>query len=393
MRSISKRTAFNLAQSTFFAAAIFVPFIMMWAPDNVTAEKRNLADFPQLALTEESFTSFPARFERYANDHFGLRESFLTLLSQVAQRVFRTSGSPKVILGKDGWLFYTAEDSLTDMQRLAKVTEADVSAWRGSVRDRAAWLESQGITYRFVVAPDKHTVYRDYLPNRYKWDGESRFSRLAEQIGRSDVIVDLSPDLVKRAKSGDDDLYFRTDTHWTSYGAFVGYREIMKSLGNSYRPVEFVDNDFLSDQQPEIRDLAQMARITAGERDQVSGRPFTECLAPDKVVTPVGLDVSSMSWMTASSCKGKHGTALVFHDSFMTVLKPYLSSTFKRVVYVWGQPNDEIFLRFVEQEKPDVVIEERVERTMRTPPPNQFTAALSRVKDKTARQGAHSMDE
>jgi hypothetical protein len=51
-------------------------------------------------------------------------------------------------------------------------------------------------------------------------------------------------------------------------------------------------------------------------------------------------------------------TAVIFHDSFMAALRPFLAQSFRRAVYVQG-PFD---AAVVAREKPDVVLDERVER-------------------------------
>jgi hypothetical protein len=57
--------------------------------------------------------------------------------------------------------------------------------------------------------------------------------------------------------------------------------------------------------------------------------------------------------------------AVVFHDSFMRALHPFLSEHFVRVVYDWRRQPD---VRLIETERPDVVIHEVAERFLMGPP-------------------------
>jgi hypothetical protein len=61
-----------------------------------------------------------------------------------------------------------------------------------------------------------------------------------------------------------------------------------------------------------------------------------------------------------------HGTALVFRDSYGEALMPWISSMFKRTVWVWTYQFSE---QAVLKERPDVVIEVLVERVLMSIPP------------------------
>ena len=66
--------------------------------------------------------------------------------------------------------------------------------------------------------------------------------------------------------------------------------------------------------------------------------------------------------------KNGRGSAVVFRDSFASGMYPYLSETFARVAYYWAYPTSDDFYKIIELEKPDVVIEERVERMFQAVP-------------------------
>ena len=387
MRVISARSAFNGALSAFFVAGLVAPFLGLWTEGSGAIEKRTLAPFPQLTLTKTGIEAFPPAFDAYVNDNFGLRDEFLTLQSRISQRLFNESGSPKVIVGKKGWLLYSGENSLSDIQRVSHFSPDDLKQWKGSIDDRAAWLQKQGITYRFVVPPDKHSVYGEELPARYSWNGESRFDVLKDYLKPTPNLVDIGPAMLQQKKVAGGRLYFHTDTHWTTYGAYIGYRQIVASLSSADIPysASFANSDFGPSSVATQRDLAQMSRISRTEPDQIPDKSIGPCGQPSEVMTPVNLDVSSIVRFAAYTCPGRTKTALIFHDSFMEALTPYLNQEFGRVVYVWGEPSDELFVRMVQQEHPDVVIEERVERSMQYVPKNQLSAAIAKVSDPTAR--------
>lgn len=382
MRLFDKQKAFNLALTSAFVALIVVPGLFMWAPAGSSTEKRNLAALPALTWAHASIEAFPAKFEQFTNDHFGFRENFLNLQSYVMRRLFRESSSSRVIFGADGWLFYTGDFSLADMLRQLQFSDEELQRWKSSMAQRGAWLQQQGIAYRFVVAPDKHTVYREHLPTRYQASGPSRFQGLQSFLGSSPYLVDLEPALARRKGKGPDLLYFREDTHWTSYGAYVGYHEIMKSLGPSFagNTLSTAESAIAVDKDAWRVDLAEMARIKVLDRSQARSQLLPSCGQWSQALVPAGTSADGYIQFLAHKCPTRAKTALVFHDSFAEALMPFLSDSFERVVFVWGEPSDEFFVRMVQQEKPDVVIEERVERSMQFVPEGRLPEALSKIE-------------
>ena len=64
-----------------------------------------------------------------------------------------------------------------------------------------------------------------------------------------------------------------------------------------------------------------------------------------------------------SDCDRGELSVLIFRDSFFTALTPYFSRKFKHASYAWGKFSHDRLEAYINKEKPDIVIEERVERT------------------------------
>jgi hypothetical protein len=63
-------------------------------------------------------------------------------------------------------------------------------------------------------------------------------------------------------------------------------------------------------------------------------------------------------------CETQELNAVIFRDSFFGALEPYISRQFHRSTYVWEKIKYESLIKYVEREKPDIVIEEVVERSL-----------------------------
>ncbi|WP_131782172.1 DHHW family protein [Legionella gresilensis] len=380
MENLNKEQFFNYLLVLFFIMLLTLPLIGIKLTSVDAAEQRVHNKRPKLILSREGFKLFPHDFEAYFNDNFGFRSYFLDLYNQAVHYLFKESGSPRVIVGKNDWLFYSDDRSLEDIQGKEHLSPEELEKWALTIKERGTWLASKGIKYRFVIPPDKHSIFSEYLPASHKRHNFSRFQELMTYLGSNPYVIDLLPILKENKTPDRPKLYFRTDTHWTSYGAYLGYLNIMKSLGNDYLPntILYKRENFKNGPKTK-RDLAVMARLNLLEEDIVP-EPDKNYFYPAQLLDPLGFKQNAFK-TGATYAPFKTRTLLIFHDSFTSGMSRYFSSGFKRVVYFWGMPDNEQFVQLVLQENPDVVIEERVERSMRFVPNPDLYESLKKLND------------
>lgn len=358
-----------------FLATVCIPFSALFVSNGTTSEQRVLAAFPKWNGTWDGTLAYQKGIDAYINDHFGFRERFLDLQGWLYYNLFKASSSSRVIAGTGNWLFYADDGSLDDLQGIVPASNALVSAWSKSVQQRGEWLAGKGIEYRVVIVPDKHTVYPEFLPDHLRIAVRSRLDGIMEGMSGSNNVVNLTQTLVSAKQRFGGNLYYHTDTHWTDLAAYLANNAIMASLGG--KKSDDADLRFVKDANPKPRDLAIMSRINTWESNITVPSHEPKGCVPGQVLPPVGGDFSGVRDVSATLCPDKSKSVLIFHDSFMVSLAPYLTNEFRRSVLLWTNPNDDLFVRMVEQEKPDVVIEERVERYMQIPPATEakFVAA------------------
>lgn len=379
MRPFVRREAVNLALTAVFVLCLALPFLGLWRRDEANSEKRDLARFPDLAHWRD-VKPLTRDIEAFVGDRFGFRQPLLSMKSWLDYHLFGVSASPSVIVGRDGWLFYTADDSLADIEHEVSMEAEDRNAWTTTIRGRGDWLAGRNIAYRLVVAPDKHTVYPDALPARFRSAGLSRLDQIVEALGPSPYLVDLRPALQAFRRSSDLPLYFKTDTHWNGIGAYAAFQAIMRSIGRgpdtplmTLRPMDFRPSGVTGDM-----DLALMARLSLPEplyaADLAGASKCVETTPYDLPAQwPAGEDFPGFQ----TRCATGRGTVLIFHDSFGDGLFDYLAPQFAHAVYLDGRPSDLQFAVMVGQIKPDLVLEERVERYFSMVPKPDLDAAIA----------------
>ncbi len=190
-------------------------------------EKRVLTKFPGFPeINIYTLKSYTHKYEKYFNDQFGLRKLFLRSLALYRFHVFGGSISSDVMIGKEDWLFANRYNTLDAYRGYKWFSSDDLIKIKNYLEKKQALLAERGIDYLYVIAPNKQSIYPEYFPARFTKYGENYVDTFVEFMrDNSDVdILDLRHSLIKNKNKGQ--LYYRTDTHWNSLGAYYAYREI-----------------------------------------------------------------------------------------------------------------------------------------------------------------------
>ncbi|MBI3986210.1 MAG: hypothetical protein HY343_04795 [Lentisphaerae bacterium] len=326
---------------TLFLAIIVLPLVTDVSLEET--EKRKLAEPPKFEW--RTATAFPKKFDAYFNDRFGFRGVFIRINNLMKVKVFGRSPIDKVIVGKEGWLYYNSDKandgiSIADYRGLVAYTPKELDGILANLRRKKAWLDERGIGFVTIVCPNKQTIYPEYMPDAYtRVRPTGRLDQVMTLLKQHpDVaIVDPRPALLEMKPKCL--VYLKTDTHWNDLGGFLAYRELLNVLRRQYpelKTAELTDYDVA----PELSFGGDLAIMLAMWKD------FSDI--PVKLKAKPG----------AFDGVKKLGKALVFCDSFVWAFHPYLSNTFATVVTQDG-PFD---AKVVRAHKPDVVILEVVER-------------------------------
>lgn len=375
-RQTTVRAASDWLIISLFSTLICVPLVLaLTGPgqDYSSEEKRFLAEFPKFGSPGQGFTVLARDIDRYYQDHFGLREFFIHRYHREVNKRFAAASAPDVLTGKDGWLFYTGERVLEDLMGRIPLSREQLAQLAARVGDTRAWLAAKGISYLALVAPDKQSIYPEYLPDFYQnAKGATRLDQAVAALNRdpATAILDLRPVLLRNKEQR---LYDKTDTHWNQLGAYCGSREILRAVAERF-PGEDFQTDFsvgaLWRQDP-AGDLAQLS----GRGETLSEmRPemFALLRAKEIELSPSLREILKLKQLDPYYTKrqGRKLRVLVLHDSFMNPMKPFLSESFGEVLYIWKyfDRNIENFLsrevmdKVLAEYQPDLVIDQVVER-------------------------------
>jgi hypothetical protein len=170
-------------------------------------------------------------------EEFALRNRLLRVHGGLQQAGLATSRSMDALQGKDGWLFYTGDDAIAQFRRVQPLDEKQLAAWQAFLETERAWLARQGIDFLVVVAPEKHTVYPEFMPAYLQpARAPSRADQLMAQLSPSSLnVLDLRPALLaSKERWPQHAVFYRTDTHWNALGAYAAYEATARRLGEKY---------------------------------------------------------------------------------------------------------------------------------------------------------------
>lgn len=199
-----------------FTGAVLI--INLLTPSKIFSESENrmLQRFPTFSLETLVSGTFTSEFELYLSDQFMKRDLWIGLKSDMDLGMGKRE-SNGVYFGKNGYLLQTfpspkkgdLEEKVTALQLL----------------DKAA----PGLRKYLMVVPTAAAVLEDKLPP-YASGGDQMiyWEKLkASQLG--DIqFIDIPPVL---QANKEQPIYYKTDHHWTTKGAFLAYRALGEPMG------------------------------------------------------------------------------------------------------------------------------------------------------------------
>jgi alginate O-acetyltransferase complex protein AlgJ len=333
-------------------------------------ENRMVTPWPPLTWTN----AFTTSFERAFGDRFGARNTLLRAHHLALLYGFDVSPATNVLLGRDDWLYFLGEDgrSLDRYYRgTLPISDAEIAAVVTELRRRQQFLAALGIAYVVTIVPEKYTIYPEHLPSWViKADTPTPLERLTAAISADGRVrfVDLRAPLVTAKLS--KRVYYTTDSHWNLQGAAVAYGEIMQEIERALPSSRLsmiapaVLPPYVAGVDVYSGDLARFVGLPPRYREpdlaslsKVLADPSARCGKRIDGGTDEGFEIYACNRLGLPR-------AVMYRDSMAIPLIPLLSENFSRIVYVSARRLDPALIL---REKPDVVIEEMVERSLHAP--------------------------
>lgn len=382
------------AAAAVIAGAFILPHLVQ-APD--LDENRPLAEAPAWPEGPGDLTAFRKATDAWVADRFPPRAQLIGALN-AARMTLGVSGSERVIVGRDGWLFSDDGRHLSAARGEPPLSDAEATRWLETLAWRTEALRAEGRAYVVLSPPVKEAVYADRTPGWFRLDlnrPAATLSRLARASGAGEVIYPHDA-LAQQARWGLR-VYDRYDSHWTGLGAYHGYAALMSNLqrqglAEGPRPLDAFVQITDVEEAATPRDLALMLGVASFVRvdypqieDPAAGQTLRiRYLTPKRDWT--GLHVIDTGQV------GKP-VLLITVDSFSNALMPFLYGHFSRIVVAHNQ--DGVWRRdLIDRFQPDIVaieIQESGVRDVMRGAAAPSAQARARIADVVARRKRYAL--
>lgn len=318
-----------------FLGIVLVLYLLLPKSEYSELEKRYLEDMP--TLTGKTLTSgqFGEDVESYMADHIPGRDFFVGLNAyvdlytgrQVSKDIF-AAAEDRLVEAPVTWDQAQAEKNMSAVNQLAKKLDRRVDLM---IVPSAGWAvedQLQGIADPYM---DKVLI-------------SDLYEKAEENVNCFDVLSVFEKIEDKGA------LYFKTDHHWTSLGAYTAYAAYMEEKGRQYPAAEefnvTVAEDFkgstysraalwLTPGEPlEMWERTQGLTVTNGETDTVHEGIFYKERLDEADKYTVFLDGNHSIVTIENPENAGKGSILVLRDSYSNCLGGFLAESYETVVLV-----------------------------------------------------------
>ena len=204
-----------------FAVLIFATtFLNLISKDKEFSETENryLKQKPEFTVQNIISGRFTKDFEEYLNDQFVLRDLWISNKSAMQLKTLKKDING-VYIGKDGYLIEKCpEYKFETAQMLMNISY---------INELISYLDKNNIKSSVIVAPTASYILDDKLPaSATNFDQKQKLDIIKEKI-IDGKFVDVSG-AFKRNKDGY--IFYKTDHHWTSEGAFIAFQQWCKEI-------------------------------------------------------------------------------------------------------------------------------------------------------------------
>lgn len=330
-----------------FIYTMAILFFVLPKSDYSSSEKRYLEKFPK--LTADTFFSgdFGADFETYLADHTAGRKFYVGLNSYYHLGL----GNPLsngIYHCKNGYL--VNDPPVTDQ-------------FDRNVKIVSEFASLNNVETSFLLAPSTGYITNDILPNNHiHYNDDALFANAAAKFKDAGVnFIDVRDTFKNEYKAGKQ-IYYKTDHHWTTEGAFTAYKSLAATLGfksfdksdytikteNNFYGTTYSSSGFWCAEPDTIEMWSNKENykinVTIKDRNKDNQKItinndsvfFTERLKEDDKY-PVFLDGNHPYTVINNESlkeKGNDKKLLVIKDSFAHSLVPFLSDHYSQIIMI-----------------------------------------------------------
>lgn len=226
LKSIHKQSRVNIVFVSIFFIFLFIPFILRSDKTVSVQENRNLAKCPRLLFEAHGLNyQYGREFEKCFEDHFFARDFIFSSLSKLKFLFHIPFENSVAYMGREQWMFpkiiiykkYSEELLLQYAKKLLKLQ---------------TYTKEHNMKLVVAFAPGKEKIDPEYNTKKidFSLDPVLQLMRLPELQGLDMVYLHHKIS----AHKNENLTFFKQDNHWTQFGAYWAYAELVEYLQATY---------------------------------------------------------------------------------------------------------------------------------------------------------------
>ncbi len=184
-------------------------------------ENRKLAQFPAFSVKALLNGTWFGDLSEYVQDQVAFRDGLIDLESAFNNLVFAKTEEGGILLGKDGWMFTKLFDISDSTQKQLDKNLQAVTSFASRHPGKVT----------FLLAPSASVIYPEMLPAGAPMvDENAMLDDIFAQVSSAADVIDMRPVFTQQKEQY---LYYKTDHHWTTQGAYLAYEQFCQLKGLS----------------------------------------------------------------------------------------------------------------------------------------------------------------
>ena len=301
-------------------------------------ETRELQTRPEISITKVLDGRFQKKYESYLRDQFPGRDHWVSF--QTDMELFMGKNEiHNVYIGKNHYLLEHYTEKEFDPQQISKNLQA---------LEKFVGKAKQNADVHVMMVPTKSWVLREKLPAFAPHYKEQKFyDALQQKLEKEDVLISVEPVLDAHKE---EEIYYRTDHHWTTLGAWYAYEQYTKAVGGDLQRAQgkkkfrCISKDFYGTTYAKINYARQADKIeiyepadklrvvyNMGEKKTKTLYDVSFLKTADQYSVFTGGNQAVLE-ITGGIKNGK--TLLLIKDSFANSILPFLAEDYEKLVVV-----------------------------------------------------------
>ena len=322
-------------------------------------ENRNLAQLPEFSFESLKSGDFTAGIESYMSDQVFLKDSLVSLKTDCERAVLKNFQNG-VYFGDDGYFLQQYTENKEQIDKNI-----------GYIND---WAEQVKVPVQFVLVPNSVCINEDKLPALAVNDNQLDSIEYISETLSDKITLFNAYDSLKTAADNGDQVFYKTDHHWTDSGARAVFEALTgDKIDTSEYDNSIVRNDFYGTlyskapsalTKPETMILPRHSGESRYTVTYVKEGKTTDSLIDesyldkkDKYASFMGGNFSRVDISSSDSKTDKK--VLVLKDSYANAMLPYLADEYSQLIVV-----DMRYYHFEQQTVAELIESENVDQVL-----------------------------